>query len=78
MNVPKLGSCYCGCGETTKGHFADSGGHDARAASMLHLLLWGTTNIAEILHEKGYGPGPDDKNLEAEARAVGWKPKNER
>jgi hypothetical protein len=75
MNVPKEGTCYCGCGERTGGYFAT--GHDGRAASMLHHLIWGTTNIAEILYSKDYGPGPDGKNLEAEALAAGWKPKSE-
>jgi hypothetical protein len=70
MSEPeKVGTCYCGCGETTKGHFADSGGHDAKAASMLHFVTWGTTNMAAILRDFGYGPGPNDKNLEADARA---------
>jgi hypothetical protein len=77
ISAPKVGTCYCGCGKTTGGYFATGEGHDGQAASMLHLLKWGTTNIAEILLSEGYGPGPDDRNLRAEAEAAGWKPKSE-
>jgi hypothetical protein len=54
LNAPKVGTCYCGCGEATKGHFAR--GHDARAASMLEKLI-GHSDTAERLLQRGYGPG---------------------
>ena len=73
MSAPKVGTCYCGCGRSTKRHFAT--GHDGRAASMLHLITWGSTDVAAILHDLGYGP--DGENLEAKAKAKGWKSKAE-
>jgi hypothetical protein len=33
---PKVGTCYCGCGEPTRGHFAQ--GHDGRALALLQAL----------------------------------------
>jgi hypothetical protein len=68
MNAPKVGTCYCGCGEATKGHFAP--GHDARAASMLEMLI-GHGDTAERLLQAGYGPG--GKNLTKAAKAAGWE-----
>jgi hypothetical protein len=76
-NAPKTGLCYCGCRLPTGGYFATNEGHDGQAASMLHFLKWGTTNIAEILREEGFGPGPENRNLRAEATAAGWKPRAE-
>jgi hypothetical protein len=73
MNAPKVGSCYCGCGRPTRGHFADEGGHDAKAASMLHFVKYGTTNMADILREEDFGP--DGRNLTEVAKAAGWKRK---
>lgn len=72
MNAPKVGTCYCGCGETTKGHFAQ--GHDGRAASMLEHLH-GHSDTAERLLMRGYGPGGE--NLQAKALAAGWKSRAE-
>jgi hypothetical protein len=73
MSAPRVGTCYCGCGTATKGHFAT--GHDGRASSMLHYLSKGTSDIAELVLMAECGPA--GKNLEAEARAAGWKPKTE-
>jgi hypothetical protein len=70
LNAPKVGTCYCGCGEATKGHFAP--GHDARAASMLETLI-GHSDTAERLLQRGYGPG--GKNLTKAAKAAGWEAK---
>jgi hypothetical protein len=36
MSMPKVGTCYCGCGTATGGHFAP--GHDRRAAVWLDRL----------------------------------------
>lgn len=72
-NLPKTGICYCGCGLSTDRYFATGKGHDGQAASMLHFLKWGTTDIAEILRAEGYGPEPGDKKLRDEATAAGWK-----
>jgi hypothetical protein len=69
--TPKTGECYCGCGTSTDRHFA--AGHDLVAASMLHFLLFGTTNMAETLVSEEYGPGA--KNLRDEAMAKGWQPR---
>jgi hypothetical protein len=60
-------------GEATDRYFATGKGHDGQAASMLHFLKWGTTDIAEILRAEGYGPEPGDKKLRDEATAAGWK-----
>jgi hypothetical protein len=75
MSAPKVDKCYCGCDKPTKGYFASEGGHDAKAASMLHFVTWGTSDVAAILHDLGYGP--DGENLEAKASAAGWKSKAE-
>jgi hypothetical protein len=72
MNVPKVGVCYCGCGDETGGHFAP--GHDGRAASMLEFLH-GHSDTAERVLQRGYGPGRE--NLKAKARAAGWKSRAE-
>jgi hypothetical protein len=76
MTAPKFDECYCGCPEPTKGHFATEGGHDSRAASMLHFLKWGTTDMATILREEGFAP--DMRNLTEEAERAGWKKKTPR
>ena len=50
---PRLGICYCGCGEATDKHFA-SKGHDLRAKSFVIKQEYGS--IARFLLEHGYGP----------------------
>jgi hypothetical protein len=70
-NAPKFGICYCGCGDATKSHFSSDGGHDLRAASMLRFIKYGTSDIAEILRQEGYGP--DGRNLTEAAREAGWQ-----
>jgi hypothetical protein len=67
MSAPRVGTCYCGCGEETRGHFAR--GHDARARSML-LFLADRGNIAVLLRMAGFGP--DGNNLTRAAEAAGW------
>ena len=76
MEAPKTGECYCGCGKPTKRYFADEGGHDLRAAAMLHFVKYGTSDMAEILREEDYGP--DGRNLTEIAEAAGWKRKGSR
>lgn len=69
-NAPKLGTCYCGCNDSTKGHFSEERGHDLRAAAMLRFVKYGTTSIAEILRAEGFGP--DGRNLKEAAEDAGW------
>ncbi len=59
----------CGCGRDTGSYFYT--GHDGRAASMLHFLKWGTTDVAAILAKEDFGP-TGTKNLEEVAIAQGW------
>jgi hypothetical protein len=68
-DAPKTGKCYCGCDRDTDRHFYR--GHDLAAASMFHLLKFGTTDVAEILRDAGYGPFGD--SLREAAEAEGWK-----
>jgi hypothetical protein len=70
-DAPKLGTCYCGCGRSTGGHFAR--GDDAAAASMLrHMLNGDRIPIADLVAAAGFGPGR--RNLRQEAEAAGWRP----
>jgi len=71
MRAPKTGECYCGCGKPTKSYFAEEGGHDLKAAAMLHFIKYGTTNMAAILHEEGFGP--EGENLTEKAKARGYQ-----
>ena len=61
---PKVGKCYCGCGETANKnrHFAQ--GHDRQAESYLNDLLYGAdSTIASRIVSHGYGPRPKDNSL---------------
>jgi hypothetical protein len=49
------GTCWCGCGETTKrGSFFVSG-HDKRAESAIVKVEYGS--VPDMLVKHGYGPG---------------------
>jgi hypothetical protein len=69
-SAPKFGTCYCGCGDDTNGHFSKEGGHDAPATAMLRFIKYRTTDIAEILRREGFGP--DGLNLTEVAQEAGW------
>jgi hypothetical protein len=69
MTAPKTGECYCGCGTPTEGHF--EGGHDLKATAMLHFVKYGTTSMAAILREEGFGP--EGENLVEKAKARGYQ-----
>jgi len=66
MDTPKTGSCYCGCGEPTKGHFVP--GHDGRAKAWLKDLGHEPT-VAQLVRLFGYGPG--GRNLSEAAERAG-------
>jgi hypothetical protein len=76
INAPRTGTCYCGCGKQTKGHFAP--GHDARADSMLYHLLGDRkfVSTAELVLLADYGPG--GRNLTEAAEAAGWTSRENR
>jgi hypothetical protein len=65
--VPKVGTCYCGCGRQTGGHFAP--GHDQRAAVWLAKLDTEPASRAAMVLLAGYGPG--GRNLRDAAQAAG-------
>jgi hypothetical protein len=67
MNVPKVGTCYCGCGRQTGGHFAP--GHDQRAAVWLAKLDTEPASRAAMVLLAGYGPG--GRNLRDATQAAG-------
>ena len=73
MSAPRVGTCCCGCGTATKGHFAT--GHDGRASSMLHYLSKGTSDIAELVLIAECGPAAKEPG--GRSQAAGWKPKTE-
>jgi S-DNA-T family DNA segregation ATPase FtsK/SpoIIIE len=59
MALPKVGTCYCGCGRDTGGCWV--AGHDHSALVMLAQLQWQASDAAQIVVNAGYGPGR--KNL---------------
>jgi hypothetical protein len=74
---PKVGTCYCGCGEETRGHFAQ--GHDGRALALLQALRREPPIVSQLV---AAGFGPDGENLYETARAAGlldsWRARHDR
>ena len=54
MKAELTGTCWCGCGKATEGHFAQ--GHDRRAQEALLDIVYGSGIIADKLAQLGYGP----------------------
>lgn len=52
-DLPKTGTCYCGCGRNTNGYFVT--GHDAASSGMVLKLIHGSTQA--LVASAGFGPG---------------------
>jgi hypothetical protein len=66
IDPPKVGTCYCGCGERTDGHFSQ--GQSAAVTAWLDALE-GKPPLAVRLVQAGYGP--DGRNLYQAALEAG-------
>ncbi|MGH3585477.1 MAG: hypothetical protein ACRDQ0_04050 [Pseudonocardia sp.] len=66
------GTCWCGCPDTPGYGRRFAPGHD-KTAEAAYMAVHHGGSVAQLLHDKGFGPGGKETIREAALDRGGWK-----